>query len=153
MGSSYDSAYGLMQVRSPAHRCWRMRGNNEEGTVRPKHRSPGPSHQRSCSEWHFCSEASHGLQDKGPVLYLILPIRPLLTSVSGPGRCKTVLTFWPLCALKFSRPGALSVLGTQAGCHGFTCGCLRMSSQDGRHSPSNPAQCELTAAEEQVCSQ
>ena len=47
VGSSYDSASGSKQVRSSARRCWRTRGNNEEGTVRPKHGGPGPSHREA----------------------------------------------------------------------------------------------------------
>lgn len=101
----------------------------------------------SCSKWHFHSEASHGLhslQDKGPALYLIFPIRPLLASVSGPRAwlllLQTVTALQLSCALKVSRPRALSAHGTasrQPGCHGFKCRCLRMSSKDSRHVPSS----------------
>lgn len=38
VGSSSDSVSGWKGAQSPAHRCWKTRGDNEEGTVRPKHR-------------------------------------------------------------------------------------------------------------------
>lgn len=78
------------------------------------------------------------------MLYLIFPIRPLLASVSGPRAwlllLHTVTALQLPCALKVSRPRALSVHGTasrQPGCHGFTCRCLGMSSKDSRHVPSS----------------
>lgn len=41
-GSSCGSASGWKGARSPARRCWRATGEDEEGTVRPTHRCPGP---------------------------------------------------------------------------------------------------------------
>lgn len=42
-GSSSGNASGWKGARSPARRCWRATSEDEEGTVRPTHRCPGPS--------------------------------------------------------------------------------------------------------------
>lgn len=44
-GSSSGSGSGWKGTRSPARRCCRATGEDEEGTVRPTHGGPGPSHQ------------------------------------------------------------------------------------------------------------
>lgn len=129
VGSSSDSVSGWKGAQSPAHRCWKTRGDNEEGTVRTKQRRPGPSHQDPAQNGTPDSHGLHCFQHKlGGALSLVFPTRPWLTPASDPGPGfllpQKLTALQPFSALKVSRPRELSVHGTQGGSRGFRCRCL-----------------------------